>query len=941
MLMENSYQWSRCMVGFFPGYKMPYHAVNKIASRVWKQCGLEHVTTTANGFMIFRFNTEENMHSVLEKGPWMFGGKNIILQQWHPRFQFDKNKISTLPVWIRLHGLPFPLWSKQGLSLAASMIGRPLSCDEQTYNCTRLEYARVCVEIDAALPYVQNFEIDSPLSAEPITVTVDYEWKPSRCEKCHVFGHSCLSIAATQPASMDKGKGITEFASQANTNPSFPIPQDPLTSADPSSSNVPLPTIPCITTHIAITTTTDPPSPSLPSSPTAHCPPPSLDPQPIPNTIPIPSPANPSPITLPAVPHAQPDLHIPGNEANTFHPTMPHVVLDTAPCQESKMASLSTTSESSQIATTATTETFSNFIANDDASPMGQTNTIPCPTISKEPHFKVRDADTPTVAANPVADSTSPATSPFAPNFLKGVQAPSAFTPIDISLAASLLAHDTQVGSDDDRLHLLPSTSNVVLQGIHGEEEYGSDHSSEADPLRVEECQHLITGFPSCVESKMVAFTSCSEASSTAKECSFDTSSIQTVKHFQSLLTSTAPHPEEDPSMLFANPIPTSLIPDLILPVTNEEIKAALFSIPDNKAPGPDGFTSLFFKRCWDIIGAEFLAAIKYFFDHTTLPRCVNATRIALVPKVENPTCMDDYRPISCCNVMYKCISKIMVARLKTILPEVIGPSQSAFVPGRQISDNILLTQELMHNYHLNRGPARCALKVDLRKAFDTISWPYILMGLKAIGIPDPPPTQENDQAQNPPIQSPTPLPQQGTLIVHTHTALPPSSLAVTIPKAGPELATTTLQPKTTKPPTNTSHQNSSIQLTANHTIIPHTNNQTPHDLPLIPPKTALLQSQKVARASATGNHIIAQDSGNVLPAPSYLSGSNPVPCIESKMDSFRSLSASSSAAKEEYAETSTTSISSPEHHDISPPPSPKTVRKKKGGKKRKEARGL
>lgn len=189
--------------------------------------------------------------------------------------------------------------------------------------------------------------------------------------------------------------------------------------------------------------------------------------------------------------------------------------------------------------------------------------------------------------------------------------------------------------------------------------------------------------------------------------------------------------------MLFANPIPTSLIPDLILPVTNEEIKAALFSIPDNKAPGPDGFTSLFFKRCWDIIGAEFLAAIKYFFDHTTLPRCVNATRIALVPKVENPTCMDDYRPISCCNVMYKCISKIMVARLKTILPEVIGPSQSAFVPRRQISDNILLTQELMHNYHLNRGPARYALKVDLRKAFDTISWPYILMGLKAIGIPD------------------------------------------------------------------------------------------------------------------------------------------------------------------------------------------------------------
>jgi len=113
MLLENAEQWHRCMVGFFPGFRMPY----------WKQCGLENVTTTSNGFMIFRFTTEEQVHAVLEKGPWMFGGKNIVLQQWHPRIQFDKNKISTLLVWIRLHRLPFPLWSKQGLSLDANMVG--------------------------------------------------------------------------------------------------------------------------------------------------------------------------------------------------------------------------------------------------------------------------------------------------------------------------------------------------------------------------------------------------------------------------------------------------------------------------------------------------------------------------------------------------------------------------------------------------------------------------------------------------------------------------------------------------------------------------------------------------------------------------------------------------------------------------------------------------
>jgi hypothetical protein len=81
--------------------------------------------------------------------------------------------------------------------LAASMVGRPLSCDELTYNCTRVEYARLCVEIDASLPFIHSFEIDCPLFAAPITVTVDYEWKPTRCEQCKFFGHSCKSSTAT------------------------------------------------------------------------------------------------------------------------------------------------------------------------------------------------------------------------------------------------------------------------------------------------------------------------------------------------------------------------------------------------------------------------------------------------------------------------------------------------------------------------------------------------------------------------------------------------------------------------------------------------------------------------------------------------------------------------------------------------------------------------
>ena len=147
--------------------------------------------STATGFWLFRFQTEDQMLAILERGPWMFGGKAIILQQWHPQFVFDKNRISKLPVWVRLHGLPFTLWSRKGLSVAASVVGKPLSCDEPTFCCTRLDFARVCVEIDAAKPLVYKYDLASPCPNEPLHIEVEYEWKPARCDKCKLFGHAC------------------------------------------------------------------------------------------------------------------------------------------------------------------------------------------------------------------------------------------------------------------------------------------------------------------------------------------------------------------------------------------------------------------------------------------------------------------------------------------------------------------------------------------------------------------------------------------------------------------------------------------------------------------------------------------------------------------------------------------------------------------------------
>nr|GEV06485.1 hypothetical protein [Tanacetum cinerariifolium] len=101
----------------------------------------------------------------------------------------------------------------------------------------------------------------------------------------------------------------------------------------------------------------------------------------------------------------------------------------------------------------------------------------------------------------------------------------------------------------------------------------------------------------------------------------------------------------------------------------------------------------------------EVCVAVFDFFNNGRLLKEVNATIIALVPKSISPQKVSDFRPISCCNVLYKIITKIIANRIKGSLGVLVDESQNAFIPSRQISDNVLLTQELMRNYHRNRGP--------------------------------------------------------------------------------------------------------------------------------------------------------------------------------------------------------------------------------------------
>ncbi|GJS65356.1 hypothetical protein Tco_0679920 [Tanacetum coccineum] len=172
---------------------------------------------------------------------------------------------------------------------------------------------------------------------------------------------------------------------------------------------------------------------------------------------------------------------------------------------------------------------------------------------------------------------------------------------------------------------------------------------------------------------------------------------------------------------LFCKQLTMDVTTHMVRDISNQEIHNAMFAMGDIKALGPDGYTAAFFKGAWDNIVVDVIKAIKEFFINGVLLKELNHITLALIPKVPTPLKNNDYRPISCCNVLYKCISRIISNRMKDSLKDLVSLNQSAFVPGRRISDNILLTQELMHKYHLDRGMSRCAFKVDIQKAYDTV----------------------------------------------------------------------------------------------------------------------------------------------------------------------------------------------------------------------------
>jgi hypothetical protein len=173
----------------------------------------------------------------------------------------------------------------------------------------------------------------------------------------------------------------------------------------------------------------------------------------------------------------------------------------------------------------------------------------------------------------------------------------------------------------------------------------------------------------------------------------------------------------------------------LVLPFSSTKIDNIVRNLSADKAPGPDGFNGNFLKSCWHLVKSDFYDLCKDFFDNSLNLEGLNSSYISLIPQVNNPVRVNDFRPISLLNIVIKMISKLHANRLQPLIQRLIHKNQYGFIMSRSIQDCVVCTYEYIHQCHHSKKEV-VVLKLDFTKSFDNIEHNAIIAMHRSLGFP-------------------------------------------------------------------------------------------------------------------------------------------------------------------------------------------------------------
>lgn len=208
------------------------------------------------------------------------------------------------------------------------------------------------------------------------------------------------------------------------------------------------------------------------------------------------------------------------------------------------------------------------------------------------------------------------------------------------------------------------------------------------------------------------------------------------VEYFWDLFKTCNPFGPNDFDHLLENSISDAQNARLNAIPSYSEIKKIVKLMAPTKAPGPDGMSALFYQHYWTTVGKDLVVVVQKKFRSGRMLSELNRTHITLIPKHKVSNKVIHFRPISLCNVAYKVISKVIANHLKPLLNSLVSPFQTTFIVGRNISENVILTQELLHGFKSQKGrKGHMTIKFDISKAYDKMEWSFIYKVLASFGF--------------------------------------------------------------------------------------------------------------------------------------------------------------------------------------------------------------